>query len=261
MKKSILVVVALFIVSSVFSQNRKGIIYDYKKNQATLAVGSSGNLELGYFRRFTKNFSLGLSLGRAVSSKNTVTSGGPGLYLDMQDSYGDGWNGASIDFYVNGDYIANYTVYFSNYDVSLASYLSPGDSYSFSYEDGDYPDEVSYQISNSDGILYEGDGYDEGTVHSGVYNPSNPIEVTERNVVVPLFIDLKYNLFVKKRLQPSIIISPGVNLSEFDGLIRYGIGLDYHIKSDDHVITAMGNYFNYDFDPFTSFTLRYSYKF
>ena len=220
-------------------------------------------MELGYFRRFTKNFSLGLSLGRAVSSKNTVTNGGPGLYLDMQDSYGDGWNGAQIDFYVNGTYSGLYTCYGESIGYDLSDYVSAGDSYTFNYTSGNYPEEVFYYISSYDGILHVGDGYDEGTVYSGVYSPGDSIgaNVIVKNVVVPLFIDLKYNLFVKKRLQPSIIISPGVNLRGLDGLIRYGLGLDYHIKSDDHVITAMGNYFNYDFDPFTSFTLRYSYKF
>ena len=166
MKKSISVIIALFIIFSVYSQNKKGIIYEYKKNQATVAVGSSGNVELGYFKRFTKNFSIGLSLGRAVSSKYSyITNGG---------------------------------------------------------------------------------------------------EVTIKNVVFPLFFDLKYNFLVRKRLQPSLIISPGVNLSEiaeFEGLLRNGFGLDYHFKSDNHVITAMANTFRYNFNTFNSFTLRYSYKF
>ena len=125
----------------------------------------------------------------------------------------------------------------------------------------DYVKEVSYTIYNSDVTLFDGTGYDEGTVFSGVYDPGNSEEVTVKNVVLPLFFDLKYNFLVRKRLQPSLIVSPGVNLSEFDGLVRYGVGLDYHFKSDDHVITAMANTFNYDLDPFNSFTLRYSYKF
>ena len=264
MKKSISVIIALFIISSVFSQNKKGIIYEYKKNQATVAVGNSGNVELGYFRRFSKNFSIGLSLGRAVSSKFSYTTvGGSDLDLVMYDYSFGGWSNGYLEFYVNGNidsYFYPDVGYYSNTE-DLTQYLSPGDSYSFVYNTGDNQFDVEYNIISGGETLYIGDGYTSGNVFSGVYNPGNSEEVTVKNVVLPLFFDLKYNFLVRKRLQPSLIVSPGVNLSEFDGLVRYGIGLDYHFKSDDHVITAMANTFNYDLDPFTSFTLRYSYKF
>jgi hypothetical protein len=261
MKKSLSVIIALFIISAVFSQNKKGVIYEYKKNQATVAVGSSGNVELGYFRRFTKNFSIGLSLGRVVAGKYSYISGGDiDLELQMYDSGYDGWQGGYLEYYVNG----NFTEYFypsGGYgNEELNQYLVAGDSYSFVYITGDDQYQVEYNINSGGETQYIGDGYTSGTVYSGVYNP-NSEEVTVKNVVLPLFFDLKYNFLVRKRLQPSLIVSPGVNLSEFDGLVRYGFGLDYHFKSDDHVITAMANTFNYGPQPFNSFTLRYSYKF
>ena len=86
MKNIIIIVISLFIFSSINAQNKKGIIYDYKKNQFSVSAGTKGNFELGYFKRFTKNFSIGLSFSRAVSSKVTYTSGGgSGLYLDLYD--------------------------------------------------------------------------------------------------------------------------------------------------------------------------------
>ena len=172
MKKSISVIIALFIISSVFSQNKKGIIYEYKKNQATVAVGSSGNVELGYFRRFTKNFSIGLSLGRAVSSKNNI-GGGYGLDLYMYDSDGDGWNGGYLEYYVNGDITGYFSADGSYSNVELSQYLAPGDSYYFVYNTGNYQSEVSYNINSDGENLYSGDGYNSGDVFSGIYDPGN----------------------------------------------------------------------------------------
>lgn len=168
MKKSISVIIALFIISSVFSQNKKGIIYEYKKNQATVALGTSSNAEIGYFRRVTKNMSFGVSVG----------------------------------------------VFKTNYEI----------------------------YSWSDSALY----FD--------YMSTN---------IVPVFLDIKYNFLVKKRIQPSILLSAGYDFEWAESVSRFGLGIDYHFKSDNHVITLMSNnlYLNYTFENVSNVTLRYSYKF
>jgi len=168
MKKSISVIIALFIISSVFSQIKKGIIYEYKKNQAIVALGTSSNAEIGYFRRVTKNLSFGVSVG----------------------------------------------VCKTNFEI-----------YSWS-------DSASY--------------YD--------YMSTN---------IVPVFLDIKYNFFVKKRIQPSILLSTGYDIEWEESVSRFGIGIDYHFKSDNHVITLMSNNLSlgYAFNNVNNVTLRYSYKF
>jgi len=170
MKKSISVIIALFIISSVFSQNKKGIIYEYKKNQATVALGTSSNAEIGYFRRVTKNLSFGVSVG----------------------------------------------VCKTNYEQD---YLNPSLGY---YE-------YSYIETN----------------------------------IVPAFLDIKYNFLVKKRIQPSFLLSIGYDFEWAETVSRFGLGIDYHFKSDNHVITLMSNnlFLNYTFENVSNVTLRYSYKF
>jgi hypothetical protein len=255
MKKSITIILALFIVTNVFSQNNKGIIYEFKKNQATVAFGNSGNMELGYFKRFTKNLSVGLSFSRAVNSNPSSVSGGR-IELYMNDEFADTWDGAYIDFYVNGNYINQFTCDYGYTTIeNLTPYLSTGDSYYINHTAGQYPDEETFSLVSDGTTLYSGDGNDVGTVYSGVYNSG------DSQVVLPLFVDFKYNFLVKKRIQPSVLFSPGIDIKGSGTIIRYGFGLDYHLISDDHVITAMTNNFNHGNDSFSSFTLRYSYKF
>ena len=177
MKKNIiLIIISLFVCSAVNAQNKKGIIYDYKKNQAIVAFGNSGNVELGYFRRFTKNFSVGLSISM---------------------------------------YETSYWDYSYSYDTSL--------NMNVGYSDYQY-----YTVSTTN-----------------------------------ILLDLKYNFLVEKRLQPSIILSPGIDVGWSEGFtLRYAVGIDYHFKSDNHVITLMSNNFQNDYmGGFNNVSLRYSFKF
>ena len=173
MKNLLLISILFFTINYSFAQKSEGIIYDYKKNQAIVAFGNSGNVELGYFRRFTKNFSVGLSIS---------------MY---ETSYWD---------------------------------------YSLSYDTSGYfiPDYQYYTVE--------------------CYN---------------ILLDLKYNFLVEKRLQPSIILSPGIDVGWSEGFtLRYAVGIDYHFKSDNHVITLMSNNFQNDYiGGFNNVSLRYSYKF
>ena len=172
------VAILFFTINYSFAQKSEGIIYDYKKNQAILAFGNSGNVELGYFRRFTKNFSVGLSISMYETS-----------YWDYSYSY--------------------------SYDTSL--------NMNVGYSDYQY-----YTVSTTN-----------------------------------ILLDLKYNFLVEKRLQPSIILSPGIDVGWSEGFtLRYAVGIDYHFKSDNHVITLMSNNFQNDYmGGFNNVSLRYSFKF
>ncbi len=75
-----------------------------------------------------------------------------GYVIEMQDSWGDGWNGASIDVSVNGSIIANVTV--SNVagagDTVSVDVLS-GDAVDFSFNSGTYDNEITFQITDPTG--------------------------------------------------------------------------------------------------------------
>ena len=68
----------------------------------------------------------------------------------MQDSYGDGWNGASIDVYANGSVIANWG--FNNGSIAFDSVETfNGDVIDFSFNSGSWDSEITFQITTPDG--------------------------------------------------------------------------------------------------------------
>lgn len=80
--------------------------------------------------------------------------------LNMTDSYGDGWNGASIDISLNG-LVTNYTIletdndgYYNNVNIPVIE----GQVMTLTYNSGVYDNEVSYELINSAGIVVFSDG-------------------------------------------------------------------------------------------------------
>ena len=72
--------------------------------------------------------------------------------VEMQDSYGDGWNGASIDVSANGNVVANWG--FSNGFVALDSIETfNGDVIDFTFNSGSYDSEITFQITAPDGNI------------------------------------------------------------------------------------------------------------
>ena len=77
--------------------------------------------------------------------------------IDMQDSYGDGWNGASIDISINGIFASSHQV-----DVVLGGqldlqqsdtvYAYNGDYVEFSFTSGSWDSEITFQIYDPLGI-------------------------------------------------------------------------------------------------------------
>lgn len=77
--------------------------------------------------------------------------------LKMYDSFGDGWNGATLSFFSNGNLVGTYT--FSTGDSSSASIpVTDGSSLSITFASGTYPAEESYILYDSQGNLLFQDG-------------------------------------------------------------------------------------------------------
>ncbi len=76
--------------------------------------------------------------------------------IDMQDSYGDGWNGASIDVEINGVNIANFTISSgSSGSGSFATYTD--DVVDFIFNPGSWDSEITFQITDPSGEeIYSG---------------------------------------------------------------------------------------------------------
>ena len=76
----------------------------------------------------------------------------PGCYyiIEMQDSYGDGWNGASIDVSLNGNIVKNLTCSGFNSIDSVLTYS--GSLVDFNFNSGSWDSEITFQITNSQGL-------------------------------------------------------------------------------------------------------------
>ncbi len=81
---------------------------------------------------------------------STMSSGDTCYTIDMEDSYGDGWNGNAIE--ISEDGILMDTVTFSTGFSDSAEYCgTEGLSIDFDFSQGSYVSEVSYTISDPDG--------------------------------------------------------------------------------------------------------------
>ncbi len=70
--------------------------------------------------------------------------------INMQDSYGDGWNGASIDVAVNGTIVSNLTIANgSTGSGSVSTYTN--DIVAFTFNSGSWDSEITFQITDPAG--------------------------------------------------------------------------------------------------------------
>lgn len=106
-----------------------------------------------------------------VSYTTAVQAGGCCTYvLDMDDSFGDGWNGASMNVVVNGITYGPYSATGTGTNVNIP--VCHGESIVINYlAAGTYPSEVSYSLLDPDGgIVFQAGP--SPTVGNGVFNGS-----------------------------------------------------------------------------------------
>jgi len=115
------------------------------------------------FTQFTQPVSLSVyelasnGLTSEVVSMNITVFGTPCNWtLDMQDSWGDGWNGASVTFTFEGINLGDYTI--SGASGSQTVPVPDGGDVTISFNSGDYDEEVTYQIYDPEGTLVFSDG-------------------------------------------------------------------------------------------------------
>ena len=118
--------------------------------------------------------------------------------LDLQDSYGDGWNGASLDLLVNGSNAGNYDIA-SGSSASYNFTFNPNDDISFNFNSGSWDSECSWSIIDESGnVVCTGNGGSySNPVCSFSTNGCDPImpPPTEEDCLgaIPLCQDTYYN--------------------------------------------------------------------
>ncbi|MEN0002544.1 MAG: T9SS type A sorting domain-containing protein [Bacteroidota bacterium] len=105
-------------------------------------------------------FTLKLLFLTLISSTSALAQLSCEYLLEMNDSFGDGWNGAAITITING-VSTDYTVNFDDNDgdfLNVAIILQSGDEVTIGYAPGSFEGEVSFALSDADGFLVYGDG-------------------------------------------------------------------------------------------------------
>lgn len=95
--------------------------------------------------------------------------------LSMHDSYGDGWNGASIQVFINNTLSGTYSALNSGSNVNFS--ICNGDSLAVVYTPGAYENENTYQIQDSSWniVFQDGPNPDTGLVFSSIGNCNTPL--------------------------------------------------------------------------------------
>lgn len=78
------------------------------------------------------------------------------LVLDLEDSYGDGWNGAGIQVYQDNVLMGTYTVPSGSYSAQYTVSICNGKSVSLVWVTGSYDSECSMNITFVGDVLYSG---------------------------------------------------------------------------------------------------------
>ncbi len=169
----------------------------------------------------------------------------------MQDAYGDGWNGASIDMSVNGVVMTSFTVSSTAATADSGSYSTyTGDNVEFYFNSGTWDTEITFQITAPDGSSvgsygpYANNSGNDGSVWVGVSNST---------CAPPACLD-PYGLSASNGTSSSIDVSwtGGPNAASYN--VEYGVtgytqgsGTTTTASTATTTITGLTAYTVYDF--------------
>ena len=172
-------------------------------------------------------------------------------YVVMQDAYGDGWNGASLDMSINGVVMTSFTVSAAAATADSASYPTyTGDNVEFYFNSGTWDTEITFQI-------YAPDGSTVGSYGPYATNSGNSYSVwtgvSNSTCAPPACLD-PYGLSAGNGTSSSIDVSwtGGPNATSYN--VEYGItgytqgsGTTTTSSTTSATVTGLTSYTVYDF--------------
>ena len=172
-------------------------------------------------------------------------------YVVMQDAYGDGWNGASLDMSINGVVMTSFTVSAAAATADSASYPTyTGDNVEFYFNSGTWDTEITFQI-------YAPDGSTVGNYGPYATNSGNSYSVwtgvSNSTCAPPACLD-PYGLSAGNGTSSSIDVSwtGGPNATSYN--VEYGItgytqgsGTTTTSSTTSATVTGLTSYTVYDF--------------
>ena len=262
-------------------------------NSVTTAIGATSYTLTGLNSATSYEWQLtadcgGGSTSITIAGDNFITLGTCGTFtVSLIDSFGDGWNGGTLDVYVNGNLFMD--------DLTLASGSGPedflipvnnNDILSFDYTAGSWSTENQYIVYDSNGneVANEGDGNNEPgdigdpTVPSGlVACPSCPaptdltIVSTASNSVDLAWTDntggsasyvIEYSE-IGTGTWNSVTTAPGATSYTLTGLSTH-TGYEWKLYADcgggDTSMIAVGENFYTDCDTVSTFPYEYGFE-
>lgn len=130
------------------------ITYEYNidaDNTGTVyTLGTPGNDYCGGFTTEGEFCTFTIEIVCTLTDEVTDAFGGD-YVIEMQDSYGDGWNGAAIEATVNG-VTTSYTIDAGSSNSATIA-VPDGGTLSFAFVSGDWDTEVTYQIIDPAGNI------------------------------------------------------------------------------------------------------------
>lgn len=91
--------------------------------------------------------------------------------LEFHDSWGDGWNNASLTFNINGS-TTDYTLYGGSDSTGFIS-VNTGDNITITFNSGAYDSEITYELYDGTGALIVNSNTTPGVVFTGTGNCPN----------------------------------------------------------------------------------------
>ncbi len=97
----------------------------------------------------------GLSIwsGPFTFTTNTIEGTCGSFQIELNDQYGDGWNGGSLDIELNGIILQNITLLNGAGPELISFPVDSGDIINLVYNPGDWPEENWYEVFDNNGIL------------------------------------------------------------------------------------------------------------
>ncbi len=85
--------------------------------------------------------------------------------LNMEDSFGDGWNNNYILVKVDGEYYDEFTIESGSSNTATIK-ICDNQTFTLTWETGNYPDECSYELVKDGETLYSGSGEQSGVFYT-----------------------------------------------------------------------------------------------
>ena len=124
--------------------------------------------------------------------------------IDMQDSFGDGWNGASVEVSVNGISSSNFS-FSTGYSSSDSIETLNGDVLSFSFISGNWDTEIDFQIYDPSGIQI----YSSQPFNNNSGNDGSLFSDTSNANCFPQFVNVTFQLDMNNNT--NIFTTPEIN--------------------------------------------------